>query len=152
MSGAVTEMTLYAAGTQMGGRASRREWLIRRFGIWIAVTLRALLPILQSRAHLYSCLTLAPFNSSISRISIVSQRSLQRVYSSSVIFGRSEIDSHADTTTLGKNSIILNFTGREFEVSPYADSYESIKKVLIVTGATGYTSPIYGKRLILIFN
>ena len=46
----------------------------------------------------------------------------------------------------------MSFTGRECEVSPYADSYESIKKVPIVTGATGYTSPISGKRLILIFN
>ena len=68
------------------------------------------------------------------------------------MFGRSELDSRADTTALGKNSIILSFTGRECEVSPYADSYESIKKVPIVTGYTGYTSPISGKRLILIFN
>ena len=52
VSGAGTEMTLYTAGTLMGGRASRREWIIKRFGIWIAVTFRALLPILQSRAHL----------------------------------------------------------------------------------------------------
>ena len=70
----------------------------------------------------------------------------------SVIFGRSELDSHAETTALVKNSIILSFTGRKCEVSPYADSYESIKKVPTVTGATGYTSPISGKRLILIFN
>ena len=111
-----------------------------------------MLPILQSRAHQYSSQTIAPFNDSVCRISNVSQRSLQRVYSSSVIFGRSELDSHAETTALGKNSIILSFTGRECEVSPYADSYDIIKKVPIVTGATGYTSPISGKRLILIFN
>ena len=111
-----------------------------------------LLLILKSRAHLYSCRTLSPFNSSILRISNVSQRSLQRVDSSSVIFGRSELDFHADTTVLGKNSIILSFTGRECELSPYTDSYKSIKKVPIVTGDTGYTYLISGKRLILVFN
>ena len=93
-----------------------------------------------------------PFIYSVCRISKVSQRSLQRVESLSVIFGRNKLNSHADTTALGKNSIILSFIWRECEVSPYADSYESIKKVPIVTGATGYTSPISGKRLILIFN
>ena len=46
----------------------------------------------------------------------------------------------------------MSFTGRECEVSPYADSYKSINRVPIVTGATGYTSPIYGKCLILVFN
>ena len=46
----------------------------------------------------------------------------------------------------------MSFTGRECEVSPYADSYEIIKKVPIVTGAIGYTFQISGKRLILIFN
>ena len=102
--------------------------------------------------HQYSSRTIAPFNSIVRRIGNVSQRSLQRVDSSSVIFGRSELYSHAETTALGKNNIILSFIGRECEVSPYADFYKSIKKVPIVTGATGYTSPISGKRLILVFN
>ena len=69
-----------------------------------------------------------------------------------VFFGGSELDSNADTTALGKNSIVLSFTGRECEVSTYADTYESIKKVPIFTGATGYTSPISVKLLILVFN
>ena len=92
------------------------------------------------------------FNSSTCCISNVSQCSLQRVDSSFIIFGISELNSNADTTALGNKSIILSFTGRECEVSPYADSYEIIKKVPIVTGATEYTSPISGKRLILVFN
>lgn len=117
------------------------------------VTLRTLLLLLlHPRAQLYPCRTLAPFNSGIRRISNISQRSLQRIDSSSIVFGRYELDSHADTTALGKNSIILSFTGRECEVSPYSDTYESIKKAPIVTGATGYTSPISGKCLILVFN
>ena len=39
VSGAGTEMTMYAAGTQMGGRASRRELTIGRLGNWIGVVL-----------------------------------------------------------------------------------------------------------------
>ena len=53
VSGAGTEMTLYAAGTQMGRRASRCELLIGRSGIWIGVNFRVLLLILKSIAHLY---------------------------------------------------------------------------------------------------
>ena len=48
--------------------------------------------------------------------------------------------------------LILVYTGRECEVSSYTDTYESIKKVPIVTGATGYTSPTTGQRSILILN
>ena len=69
-----------------------------------------------------------------------------------MVYGQTELDSHADTIAFGGNSIIMAYTGRECEVSPYTDSYESIKKVPIVQGATGYTSPVTGQRSILIFN
>ena len=74
------------------------------------------------------------------------------VKTENVVYGQTELDSHADTIALGKNSIIMGYTGRECEVSPYTDSYESIKKVPIVQGATGYTSPVTGQQSILIFN
>jgi len=95
--------------------------------------------------------TLSPFNSGTRQIGNFG-RTLRSIKASEMVFGRSELDSHADTTALGRNSIILSYTGRECEVSPYADSYDSIKKVPIVQGATGYTSPISGKRYILVFN
>ena len=95
---------------------------------------------------------IAPVNSGIRRICHVEQRTLQGIKTADVIYGQSELDSHADTIALGKNSIIMKYTGRECEVSPYADTYDTIKKVPIVTGATGYTSPITGRRSILIFN
>ena len=74
------------------------------------------------------------------------------VKTENVVYGQTELDSHADTIALGKNSIIMGYTGRECEVSPYTDSYESIKKVPIVQGVTGYTSPVTGQQSILIFN
>ena len=69
-----------------------------------------------------------------------------------VVIGKLEHDSHADTIVLGQNAVILGYTGRECEVSPYTDTYESIKGVPIVKGATGYTSATTGERCILVFN
>jgi hypothetical protein len=63
-----------------------------------------------------------------------------------------EHDSHADTIVLGKNAVIMGYTGRECEVFPYTDQYEGIKGVPIVKGATGYTDSSTGERWILIFN
>jgi hypothetical protein len=63
-----------------------------------------------------------------------------------------ELDSHADTIVLGSNAIILNYTTRECDVSPYADSYEPIRNVPIVTGATAITSSATGETFILVFH
>ena len=63
-----------------------------------------------------------------------------------------EMDSHADTAVLGRNCVILNYTGRECDVSPYTDSYEAIKGVPIVTGASAWTSEVNGQTHILVFN
>ena len=71
---------------------------------------------------------------------------------SHVTYGRMEIDSHADTIVLGSNAIIIHYTSRECDVSPYADTYEPIRNVPIVTGATAVTSPSTGMTHILIFN
>ncbi|KAI2499334.1 Reverse transcriptase (RNA-dependent DNA polymerase) [Fragilaria crotonensis] len=63
-----------------------------------------------------------------------------------------ELDSHADTVVLGSNAIIMSYTTRECDVSPYADSYEPIRNVPIVSGATAVTSQSTGQTYILIFN
>ena len=63
-----------------------------------------------------------------------------------------ELDSHADTVVLGNNCVIVSFTGRECDVSPYIESYDSIKGVPIVTGATAWTSDRTGETLILVFH
>ena len=66
--------------------------------------------------------------------------------------GRVELDSHDNKTFLGRNCIILAYTGKECEVSPYSDEYESIQKVPVVTGTTAWTCPHYGETFILVFN
>ena len=62
------------------------------------------------------------------------------------------MDSHADTTVLGRNCVVLTYTGKECEVSPYSDEYESVQHVSIVTGATEYSCPHSSDTFILVFN
>lgn len=52
----------------------------------------------------------------------------------------------------GHNCIILNYTGKECDVSPYREDYDAIKNVPIVTAATAWQSPITGQTYILVFN
>ena len=54
--------------------------------------------------------------------------------------GRSELDSHADTTVAGKNCVILLYTDRSCDVAPLYDKYPPMKDVPIVSVATGYMS------------
>jgi len=49
-----------------------------------------------------------------------------------VVVSQLEHDSHADTIVLGRNAIIMGYTGRECEVFPYTDQYEAIKGIPIV--------------------
>ena len=71
---------------------------------------------------------------------------------SNIIYSKCELDSHADTTVAGANCIILSYTGKECDVSPYRDDYESIKNIPIVTAATAWQSPSSGATYILILN
>ena len=66
--------------------------------------------------------------------------------------GNCELDSHADSIVAGSNCIILNYTGKECDVAPYQDNYDTIKNVPIVTAATAWQSPHTGQLCILIFN
>lgn len=76
----------------------------------------------------------------------------QKTNQNMVHYGRIELDSHADTIVCGKNCIVLEFTGRECDVSPYTDAYDSIKNVPIVQAATAWTSEETGETVILVFN
>ena len=66
--------------------------------------------------------------------------------------GRLEFDTHADTIVLGANCVILSYTGKECDVSLYTETYESIKNVPVVSGATLWTNNTDGQEFILVFN
>ena len=72
--------------------------------------------------------------------------------SKSTVYGNCELDSHADSIVAGKNCVILTYSGKERDVSPYREDYESIKNVPIVTAATAWQSPTSGQIYILVFN
>lgn len=79
-------------------------------------------------------------------------RIISHVQHDSSIYSRMELDSHADTVVLGSNCVVLSFTGRECDVSPYSDTYQAIKGVPIVSGATAWTSQSTGETYILVFH
>ena len=64
-------------------------------------------------------------------------------------YGNYELDSHADSIVAGSNCIILNYTGKECDVAPYRDEYDTIKNVPIVTAATAWQSPHTSQLYIL---
>ena len=66
--------------------------------------------------------------------------------------GRCELDSHADTIVAGSNCIILNYTGKVCDVSPYRDDYDPVSNVPIVKAATAWQSSVTGQVYILVFN
>ena len=69
-----------------------------------------------------------------------------------VVHSQLELDSHADTIVCGSNCIIIHYTGKECDVTPYTDAYEAIKSVPIVQAATAYDNPETGECTILILN
>ena len=81
-----------------------------------------------------------------------SSRSVANVRRDSSIHSHMELDFHADTIILGKNCVVLAFTGRECDVSPYTESFDAIKNVPIVSGATAWVCQSTGETLILVFS
>ena len=65
--------------------------------------------------------------------------------------GRSELDSHTDTTVAGKNYIIIRYTDRSCDVDPFSAKNTPMKDVPILLVATGYTSANVW-NYILVFN
>ena len=65
--------------------------------------------------------------------------------------GRIELDTHADTTVLGSNCVVLLYMGKECEVSPYSSEYKAVQNVPVVTGATVWMNPMDGTAYLLVF-
>ena len=111
--------------------------------------------VLRSHCNLLLYHSQAKCHSSISQITTYKRRvcSTNKVAkSSNIIYSTCELDSHADTTVAGRNCAILQYTGKECDVSPYSDEYESIQNVPIVTAATAWQSNHTGQTYILVFN
>ena len=64
--------------------------------------------------------------------------------------GRIELDMHADMTVLGSNCVVLSYTGKECEVSPYSSEYKAVRNVPVVSGAMVWTNPTDGTAYVLV--
>ena len=62
------------------------------------------------------------------------------------------MDSHANTIVPGKNCVVLEYSGKECDVSPYREDYEAMKNVPIANVATAWQSSTHGDTFILVFN
>ena len=60
--------------------------------------------------------------------------------------------NHADTIVFGRNCVVIHFTGRECDVSPYNDAYEPIKRVKIACAGMACTFLALGETYILVFS
>ena len=123
--------------------------------LWYSTLYRSLLlPILCN----YRQANPSPLTSPNHCISTMTSSTRRKIASSkaarsnAITHGNCELDSHADSIVAGKNCVILNYTGKECDVSPYREDYESINNVPIVTAATAWQSPITGQTYILVFN
>ena len=65
---------------------------------------------------------------------------------------RAELDSHADTCCAGKNTVLLEETGREVTVSSFTPEQDAIKGIPIGTVAGAYESEKNGQTYLLIWN
>ena len=48
--------------------------------------------------------------------------------------------------------MVLAYTGKEYEVLPYADKYNAIRNVPVVTGVTVWTNSLDGASILFVFN
>ena len=67
-------------------------------------------------------------------------------------FGGVEMDTHADTCTLGCNFVKLQDTMQTVSVLPYNNKYEVVNDVPVVTAATAIQLHPTGKTVILVVN
>ena len=63
-----------------------------------------------------------------------------------------ELELYSKTVVFGRNFVVIQFTGCEYDVAPYTDAYDAIKSVTIEKDGTAYTSQKNGQTYILVFH
>ena len=91
---------------------------------------------------------IAPIRSSNQSISSTARKPY---HTSKAFHGRSELDSHTDTTVAGRNCTVLHHKNISCDVAPFSDTYEPMEIFDIVWAATGFTS-VTGRQYILVFH
>ena len=63
---------------------------------------------------------------------------------------RTELDSHANMTVVGRHCHVLAQTGRIADVSPFSPDYDALSKVPIVDAVLAYDCPYTGVTCLLL--
>ena len=69
-----------------------------------------------------------------------------------MVYSTMELYLHADMIVCVSNCIVMNFMGKECDVTPYTDTYEIIKAVPTVQAATAYNNTGTGETKIRILD
>jgi hypothetical protein len=64
--------------------------------------------------------------------------------------GRNKMDTHADTCCTSANWQLLDFTNEVCVVTPFLDSYESVKEIMVARCGTVWMSPNTGSEYLLV--
>ena len=100
-----------------------------------------------------TCSCVATYRTSACRLLNPSINSIASITNLTTNTAQTELDSHADTCALGLNFIILHYTGRVCDVSPYnVQAYEPQRNIPIVTASTAYTDQETGEVFIIVIN
>jgi hypothetical protein len=67
-------------------------------------------------------------------------------------YGFTELDSHADTCTVGATFKVTAYTKKSCYVMPFHPQYQSIADIPVVQAVTAYTDPESGETFILVIN
>jgi hypothetical protein len=89
---------------------------------------------------------------SASYLSCVSALSHENINNSEGYLGMMELDSHANTCTLGANFCAIAYTEKACNVQLYHPDYQAQSDVPIVQAAMVYTDPDTGESFILVIN
>ena len=82
---------------------------------------------------------------------IISSTYRKTDHTSKAFHGLSELDSHADTTVVGRNCTVLHHTEISCDLAPFSETYEPMKYVDIVSSAIEFTS-VTVRQYILVFH
>lgn len=63
---------------------------------------------------------------------------------------RTELDSHANMTVVGRHAYVLNRSTRTVDVAPFSSEYAAMKDVPIVDAILAYDDPISGETYLLV--
>ena len=61
-----------------------------------------------------------------------------------MVYRTMDLDYNAEMIVCDSNCIVTNFTGKECDVAPYTDVYETIDALPIVQAATAYENNYTG--------